>query len=43
MTRQPPSISKLDDYVGTFYEEALEAKIKASRDILELFQDFGNL
>lgn len=43
MSKQPPSIKRLDDYIGAFYEDVLEAKIKASKDILELFQDFANL
>jgi hypothetical protein len=43
MAKQPPKINKLDDYIGAFYEDNLDAKIKASKDILELFQDFNNL
>jgi hypothetical protein len=34
MTRQPPQVGRLDDYVSAFYEDALEAKIKSSKDIL---------
>lgn len=40
---RPAALNQLDEYVGSFYEEALEAKIAASKKILELFQDFGNL
>ena len=43
MTRIAPSINKLDDYIGIFYEDDLDKKMKSSKDILELFQDFGNL
>jgi hypothetical protein len=43
MAKMPPQIRKLDDYIGAFYEDVLDAKIKASKDILELFQDFSNL
>lgn len=43
MAKQPPSIKLLDQYIGSFYEEALDPKIKSSKDILELFQDFANL
>lgn len=43
MAKQPPSIKKLDDYIGAFYEDALDPKIKSSKEILELFQDFANL
>jgi hypothetical protein len=27
----------------TFYDESLDSKIQASKNVLELFQDFGNL
>jgi hypothetical protein len=27
----------------TFYDESLDSKIQASKSVLELFQDFGNL
>ncbi len=43
MAKQAPSVKKLDDYIGAFYEDALDPKIKASKEILELFQDFANL
>jgi hypothetical protein len=43
MARQQPYINKLDDYIGAFYEDELEAKLKSSKLILELFQDFANL
>ena len=36
-------LNRLDDYVGKFYEDNLEEKLKASKDILELFQNFNNL
>ena len=36
-------LEKLDDYVGRFYDENLDDKVKAARDILELFQNFNNL
>jgi hypothetical protein len=34
MARQTPQMNKLDDYIGAFYEDNLDAKIKASKDIL---------
>jgi hypothetical protein len=34
MTRSVPNIKKLDEYIGSFYEDALETKIKCSKDIL---------
>jgi len=43
MARQQPIINKLDDYIGAFYEDELEAKLKSSKVILELFQDLTNL
>jgi hypothetical protein len=36
-------VKKLDDYIMSFYDESLDAKIKSSKNVLELFQDFGNL
>lgn len=42
MAKQP-SIKRLDEYVGAFYEDSLEAKIRSCKEILELFQDFANL
>lgn len=43
MARQQPIINKLDDYISAFYEDELDAKLKSSKIILELFQDFANL
>ena len=43
MSKQPPKINRLDDYIGAFYEDNLDAKIQSSKLILELFQDFNNL
>ena len=43
MARQQPIINKLDDYISAFYEDELDAKLKSSKHILELFQDFANL
>ena len=34
MTRSVPNIKKLDEYIGSFYEDALETKIRCSKDIL---------
>lgn len=34
MARQPPSIAKLEEYIGAFYDDVLDAKIKSSRDVL---------
>lgn len=36
-------MKNLDDYITSFYDEAIEKKIQSSKMILELFQDFGNL
>ena len=33
----------LDTYISKFYEENLEEKTKAAKNILELFQNFNNL
>lgn len=43
MARQRPLANKLDDIISSFYEDPLEPKIKASKEVLELFQDFANL
>ena len=43
MNKQPPKVNKLEEYIGSFYEDNLDSKIQASKDILELFQDFTNL
>jgi len=34
MARQQPIISKLDDYISSFYEDELEAKLKSSKIVL---------
>lgn len=34
MARQRPLVAKLDDYIGAFYEDALDPKIKASKEVL---------
>lgn len=36
-------MNRLDDYISKFYEENVEEKLKAAKDILELFQNFNNL
>ena len=43
MARQQPIINQLDEYISAFYEDQLEAKLKSSKNILQLFQDFSNL
>ena len=43
MARLEPNIKKLDEYIGSFYEDELETKIRCSKNILQLFQDFSNL
>ena len=41
--KQGPNINRLDDYVSAFYEDNIENKLKASKEVLALFQDFSNL
>lgn len=43
MSRAAPSIGRLEEYIGSFYEDELDKKIKSCKDILLLFQDFANL
>jgi hypothetical protein len=43
MSTQGPNIHRLDDYVSAFYEDNIENKLKASKEVLALFQDFSNL
>jgi hypothetical protein len=43
MSKQSPNINRLDDYVSAFYEDNIENKLKASKEVLALFQDFSNL
>ena len=34
MSKEPPKIKKLDDYIGAFYEESIDIKIQSSKNIL---------
>jgi len=34
MQAQSPLINRLDDYVSAFYEDNLDKKLKASKDVL---------
>lgn len=34
MQRQTPLINKLDDYVSAFYDDNLDKKLQASKDVL---------
>lgn len=43
MLNKSPNINRLDDYISSFYEDNIDSKLKASKDILELFQNFANL
>ena len=43
MMKQGPNINRLDDYVSAFYEDNIENKLKASKEVLAIFQDFNNL
>lgn len=43
MNKQPANINRLDDYISSFYDDNIENRLKASKEILELFQDFNNL
>ncbi len=43
MMKQGPNINRLDDYVSAFYDDSIDNKLKASKDVLALFQDFSNL
>lgn len=43
MMQSSANIKRLDDYISSFYEDNIDSKLKASKDVLELFQDFSNL
>jgi magnesium-transporting ATPase (P-type) len=43
MAKTAPVIGRLEEYIGAFYEDELEAKIRSSKDILLLFQNFANI
>ena len=34
MSKQVPSINRLDEYIGAFYDDEIEKKLKATQDIL---------
>ena len=34
MSKEPPTIKKLDDYIGAFYEESIDINIQSSKNIL---------
>lgn len=34
MMKQGPNINRLDDYISSFYEDNMDSKLKASKDIL---------
>ena len=36
-------LKDLDEYISKFYEENVDEKTKAAKNILELFQNFNNL
>jgi len=34
MNKQPANINRLDDYISAFYDDNIENRLKASREIL---------